>query len=210
MGNLFLKFRKTALGSLMSGCRIIYREYFTNYRKRMGFCDPTATVTRPLLIKGPQNVYLYENTKITNAVIMTPCNKFILKKYTQTTEGLKVITGNHERRVGTFFIQIKQEDKAPGLDADVIVEEDCWIGVNVTLLMGVTVRRGTTVAAGAVVGKSTAPYSIVGGILAKHIKFYWTIDQIMEHEAKLYPEGERYTRAQLEEYFAQYAKPETK
>ncbi|MDY4600864.1 MAG: DapH/DapD/GlmU-related protein [Bacteroides uniformis] len=87
-----------------------------------------------------------------------------------------------------------------------IVEEDCWIGVNVTLLMGVTIRRGTTVAAGAVVSKSTVPYSIVGGIPAKHIKFYWTIDQILKHEEDLYPENERYSKEQLEDFFKKYDK----
>ena len=71
---------------------------------------------------------------------------------------------------------------------------------------GVTVGRGTTVAAGAVVGKSMPPYCICGGVPAKFIKFYWTIDQILEHEAKLYPENERYTREQLEEIFAKYQK----
>lgn len=54
--------------------------------------------------------------------------------------------------------------------------------------------------------KSTPPYSISGGVPAKVIKFYWTIDQILEHEAKLYPEEERYTREQLEEIFAKYSK----
>ena len=39
---------------------------------------------------------------------------------------------------------------------------------------------------------------------AKFIKFYWTIDQILEHEAKLYPEAERYSREQLEEIFEKY------
>ena len=72
--------------------------------------------------------------------------------------------------------------------------------------MGVTIRRGTTVAAGAVVSKSTVPYSIVGGIPAKHIKFYWTIDQILKHEEDLYPENERYSKEQLEDFFKKYDK----
>ena len=45
----------------------------------------------------------------------------------------------------------------------------------------------STVAAGAVVTKSLPPYGICGGVPAKPIKFYWTIDQILEHEEKLYP-----------------------
>lgn len=202
----FYRFRKSALGNFLSSLRSLYRAHFANYRKKMGFCHPTATVTKPLIIKGPENVFLYEDTKIVDATIMTPVNKFILKKHSLTTEGLIVITGNHERRIGRFFSTIKQEEKSEGLDADVIVEEDCWIGVKVTLLMGVTVRRGTTVAANAVVSKSTAPYSVVAGIPAKHIKFYWTIDQIMEHESKLYPKEERYSREELEKFFSQYPK----
>ena len=206
MSIFFEWFRQTSFGSYCGGVRTLHRMFFTNYRKKLGYCDPTATMTRPVIIKGPQNVFLYEDTKITNAVIMTPNKKFVMKKHSSAAEGLTVITGNHERRVGRFFRTITEQEKMEGLDDDVIVEEDCWIGVNVTLLMGVTVRRGTTVAAGAVVTKSTEPYSIVGGIPAKHIKFYWTIEQILEHEAKLYPEGERYTREDLEAIFSKYEK----
>lgn len=57
-------------------------------------------------------------------------------------------------------------------------------------------------AAGAVVAKSMPQYCICGGVPAKFIKFYWTIDQILEHESKLYHENERFTREQLEEIFA--------
>lgn len=204
--SLIYKLRKTSLGSFTGGLRTIWRDYFYNYRKHFGYCDPSATLTRPLVIKGPQNVYMYEDTKITNAVVMAPVRKFIMKKHSSAAEGLTIITGNHERRIGRFFRSIGLEEKVNGLEADVIVEEDCWIGVNVTLLMGVTVGRGSTIAAGAVVTKSTPPYSICGGIPCKFIKFYWTIDEILEHESKLYPEEERYTREQLEQIFEQYNK----
>ena len=62
------------------------------------------------------------------------------------------------------------------------------------------------VAAGAVVTKSCPPYSIIGGVPARIIKIRWTLDQILEHEVKLYPEQERLTRKQLEDYFIQYGK----
>ena len=68
----------------------------------------------------------------------------------------------------------------------------------------VTIGRGTTVAAGAVVTKPMPPYCVCGGVPAKFIKFYWTIDQILEHESKLYSEEDRYTREQLERIFAEY------
>lgn len=74
----------------------------------------------------------------------------------------------------------------------------------ITLLSGVIIGRGATIAAGAVVSKSMPPYFVCGGIPCKPLKPYWTIDQILEHEAKLYTEEERYTREQLEEIFEKY------
>lgn len=132
--------------------------------------------------------------------------KFICKGHCAIAEGLTVHAGNHARVIGKFVTDITEANKPKGYDKDVIVEEDVWIASNVTLLSGVTIGRGTTIAAGAVVAKSMPPYCICGGVPAKVIKFYWTIDQILEHESKLYHEGERYTREQLEEIFEKYQK----
>lgn len=163
----------------------------------------------PVNIVNPKNVFLYGNNKIEHCTISTSLAKFIMKKGAGSAEGLCVHTGNHLREVGKYYRDITNADKqASGqvLDKDVIVEEDVWIGCNVTLLSGVTIGRGATVAAGAVVSKSMPPYCVCGGVPAKFIKFYWTIDQILEHEAKLYPENERYSRKQLEEIFERYKK----
>lgn len=191
--------------SFLKGMSALKRSHFTNYRKQLGYCHPTSHLIKPLVIKGAKNVYMYEDTGLKDALIMAPKAKFIMKKHSGAAEGLTVITGNHERRVGRFYRTITEQEKQLQ-DMDVVVEEDCWIGTRVTLLMGVTLRRGTTVAAGAVVSKSTAPYSVVGGVPARHIKFYWSIDQIMEHEALLYSENERYTREQLESFYQMYSK----
>ena len=116
------------------------------------------------------------------------------------SHNLKIITGDHERRIGTFCSSITEVTKNHnlGLDKDVMIEPDVWIGMNVVILKGVTIGRGSTVSAGSVVVKDVPPYSIVGGVPAKVIKYYWTIDQILEHEAALYPQNERYTRQELE------------
>ena len=59
-------------------------------------------------------------------------------------------------------------------------------------------------AAGAVVAQSMPPYCICGGVPAKFIKFYWTIDEVLEHESKLYGEKDRFTREKLEEIYRNY------
>ena len=55
-------------------------------------------------------------------------------------------------------------------DADVIIEDDVWIGGGAIILAGVTVGKGSIIAAGAVVNTDVPPYSIVGGIPARIIK----------------------------------------
>ena len=44
-----------------------------------------------------------------------------------------------------------------------------WIGANAVILAGVNIATGTVVAAGAVVGRDTEPYTIVGGVPAREI-----------------------------------------
>lgn len=51
------------------------------------------------------------------------------------------------------------------------IGNDVFIGANVTILSGVTIGDGAILAAGAVVVKNVDPYSIVGGVPAKHIKY---------------------------------------
>ncbi|WP_417684334.1 DapH/DapD/GlmU-related protein [Roseibium sp.] len=52
----------------------------------------------------------------------------------------------------------------------VTLGHDVWIGHGATVLAGVTIGTGAVVAAGAVVSKDVPPYSIVGGVAARHIK----------------------------------------
>jgi acetyltransferase-like isoleucine patch superfamily enzyme len=47
------------------------------------------------------------------------------------------------------------------------IEDDCWIASHAVVLSGVTVGRGSIVAAGSVVTRDVAPYSIVAGVPAK-------------------------------------------
>jgi acetyltransferase-like isoleucine patch superfamily enzyme len=51
----------------------------------------------------------------------------------------------------------------------IIIEDDCWVGANVTFLDGVTIGRGSVIAAGAVVRGDIAPYSVAAGVPARVI-----------------------------------------
>lgn len=157
-----------------------------------------------LLFLGGGNIQIYDNVNIGPGAVLFATNaKIIIKQWFIASHNLKIITGDHERRIGRFCASITEKDKNHniGLDQDVIINEDVWCGMNVVILKGVEIGRGCTICAGAVVSKSTPPYSIVGGIPAKVIKYYWTIDEILEHESKLYSKEERYKREELEKIF---------
>lgn len=188
----------------LRGFYFLYKEYFGTRKHKFGYISDNVTITPPLTVSNPKNVFLYGNNGLNHATLLTTNARFIMKKNSGSAYGLKVITGNHARIVGIPYRNITEATKPKGLDKDVVVEEDVWIGMNVTLLSGVTIGRGTTVAAGAVVTKSMPPYCICGGVPARFIKFYWTIDQILEHESKLYSIEERYGRERLERIFAEY------
>lgn len=54
--------------------------------------------------------------------------------------------------------------------APIIVGNNVWIGGSSVILQGVTIGEGAIVAAGSVVTKEVAAYTIVGGVPAKFIK----------------------------------------
>lgn len=58
-----------------------------------------------------------------------------------------------------------------GTKGDVRIGSDVWIGWGVTILSGVTIGDGAVIAASSHVFRDVAPYEIVGGNPAKHIKF---------------------------------------
>ena len=186
------------------GLYVLYRRYFGYPKKVFGHLGEDVSLVPPLTISNPENVFIYDHCVIFGGVILNTHSRFVMKHNSGAAQGFTVVGGDHPQKVGFLFGQTKKsEAERSQLDRDIIVEEDVWIGVNVTLLAGVTLGRGCVVAAGAVVTKNMPPYSVVGGVPARVIKFKWTIDEIMEHERIAYPEEERLSRADLESIFQQ-------
>ena len=74
-----------------------------------------------------------------------------------------------------------------GLNSEIIIEDDVWIGHRTIILSGVKIGRGSIIAAGSVVTKNVESYSIYGGVPAKKItdRFENSDDRI-KHEEIIY------------------------
>jgi acetyltransferase-like isoleucine patch superfamily enzyme len=67
-------------------------------------------------------------------------------------------------------LSIKEQDqyeKKSSDDRAITIGEDCWLGINVVVLPGVSIGKGCIVGANSVVSKSIPPYSVAVGIPAK-------------------------------------------
>ena len=192
--------RNLFLASIVS----FYSNFMYVRRRRFGYIDPTARVNFPICIKGIDNVFLYEETLILgHAIILTTEAKFIMKRLSSAAQGLTVVTGNHFPALKEWF-NPRCRDANILRSKDIIVEEDVWIGANVTLLPGVIIGRGATIGAGSVCRISVPPYAIVIGNPAKIIGFNFTPKQIIEHEKSLYSEGDRLGFEMLEQNYNRY------
>lgn len=158
------------------------------YKHAMKHCGKGVYI-RPMSsdFKGLENLSIGDGTSI-------PKGSTIYCTNAPLTIGKKVIfgprptiiTGDHRIDIiGKHLIDVTDEEKLPENDAPVTIEDGVWCGANVTILKGVTIGRGSIVAAGAVVNKSCAPYSIIGGVPAKLIKMRFTPEQIIAHEKQL-------------------------
>jgi len=54
--------------------------------------------------------------------------------------------------------------------AEIVIEDDVWIGAGATVLAGVRIGRGSVIAAGAVVTRSCDPFSVLAGVPARLIR----------------------------------------
>lgn len=78
----------------------------------------------------------------------------------------------------SFVKQNKFEEHLQVGDFNIIIGNDVWIGTNVIIKGAVTIGDGAIVAMGAIVTKDVPPYSIVGGVPAKVIKYRFEEGQI--------------------------------
>ncbi len=182
--------------------------YFTPYfifirntrKKSYRQCGTHTDLYGPLTL-DPHYVTLEEYTRLQpNIQVITAGGTFKVRKYSAIGAGCTVIPGNHIPTVGLpqYLSSLHINDTA----TEIVVEEDAWVGARCILLSHCHIGRGAVVAAGSTVTKEVLPYAVVAGSPCKTIAVRFSLEQILQHEAILYPPEERLKREYLEELFA--------
>lgn len=99
-----------------------------------------------------------ENTKI-------PYNS-IIGNHVIISRNIFVLNRNHRYE----DINTPINDQGFKEDLPIIIEDDCWLGMNSLYTPGRTIKKGSIIAMGSVLTKDFPEYSIVGGNPAKLIK----------------------------------------
>ena len=114
--------------------------------------------------------------------------KLYIGNFCSISENVKIFLGGNHRvdwvttypfgHIHTHLFNKFDGFGHPTSKGDVIIENDVWIGEGAKIMSGVTVGDGAVIANNSHVVKNVAPYSVVGGNPAKHIKFRFTEAQI--------------------------------
>lgn len=135
------------------GLEYLYRPLFGNLGKNIRF-DPYGLYSYKTIFVGNDVFIGY------GAVFQATESRIIIGNKVMFGPNVTIMGGDHNTSVvGKFMYDVKE--KRPEDDQPVIIEDDVWVGTGAIILKGVTIGRGSIVAAGSVVTQDVLPYTIV-------------------------------------------------
>ena len=118
-----------------------------------------STVAPPIHIIRGNSVKIGRNVHIMYNFVAMSAGGITIEDDVMIAANVSLITNNHDF-----------QDRAVLTCKPVVIKRNAWIGVNATILPGVTIGENAIVAAGAVVTKDVPANALVGGVPAKFIK----------------------------------------
>jgi acetyltransferase-like isoleucine patch superfamily enzyme len=163
--------------------------------KRLLWHIRTRWFSRP----GPRRYLMQENSHFAGfdigaksygkPLVLFPGKDSTLRvgKFVSIADGVVIMLGGEHRTdlistypLDMYFPGWPDIDAHPITKGDVVIGNDVWIGREAFILSGVTIGDGAVIGSRAVVTKNVAPYSIVAGNPARHIRFRFDAEAISE------------------------------
>ncbi|MBV6623684.1 MAG: acyltransferase [Rivularia sp. (in: Bacteria)] len=111
------------------------------------------------------HIIIDENAYIGPYVVIAGTGNIKIGKNCLIAPHCGIFANNH------LFADPTQTIEAQGITSQgIVIENDCWLGHNVTVLDGVVIGEGSIIGAGSVVNKSIPAFSIAVGTPARVIK----------------------------------------
>lgn len=155
----------------------LFRAFLRNFRSRLKV-SLTNDIQKPIDIS--KDIQMGKYCFIGKGAWI--CPNVVIGNYVMIAPGLAILGGDHRFDIPGKPVIYSGRPPTPKTN----IEDDVWIGFRVIINAGITIGRGSVIAAGSVVTKNVEPYSIVGGCPAKVIGTRFSkIDDIETHDIML-------------------------
>ncbi len=134
--------------------------YVSDLEELFGRKMDDVRILTPFICDFGNRVKFGKNVFINHSAILSASGGIEFGDGVMVAPGLRIATINHD-----FY-----ERHTKYTYGKVVIKNNAWIGMNVTICPGVTIGEYAVVAAGAVVTKDVPDYAVVGGVPAKVIK----------------------------------------
>jgi galactoside O-acetyltransferase len=165
---------------------VLIRRYYWSKRLNTG---PSLSISFGCAITSPNNISIGNDANIMNNCYLyahgngrlvlgdrislnsnvqlgaADCGEIVLGNDVAIGPNVVIRASNHEYKQKN--IRINQQGHRGG---KIEIEDDVWIGANVTVLPNVQIGKGSVIAAGSVVNRNIPPYSLAGGVPARVLK----------------------------------------
>lgn len=161
---------KEQLGNELDFLLNHFNEIPTAYQKYLASYYPDARVRKLYLSK--MGVEFGDNSYANLGFMKVPNtqgdHKVIIGKNVSIGPNVVCIceaSANNGVEINTFRY-VKEKASAKG---NIVIEDEVWVGANVTILPGVILGRCSIIGAGSVVTKNVSPYSVYAGVPAQKL-----------------------------------------
>ena len=133
------------------------------------FSDAKCRIGNFLMTAGPFYIKCTDKAEITigdncffnHNCSLTAAENIVIGNQCMFANNFVVVDYDHDRKDGKILKEL--------VSAPVKIGNNVWCGANVTVLKGVTIGDGAVIAAGSVVNRDVAAYSVVAGVPARKI-----------------------------------------